>query len=138
MIGSRIKKARKDIGFSQKVLAEKLGIKTQSIQQWESGKTSPRLHRLFQLSEILKVPFLWLQTGLEENSLANQSKSELENINDIRVLRGAFLKTVQKLNGLEWIELKRNDIPIDALADVFISECKEICSIDRAVNKKGV
>ena len=41
-IATRIKKARKQLGLSQREAAEKWGFPVQTIQQWEHGRREPR------------------------------------------------------------------------------------------------
>lgn len=62
--GARLAEARKLAGFgSQTDLGEVLGIRPQTIQQWEAGRTMPRRERLQVLSNVLGVSESWLLTG---------------------------------------------------------------------------
>jgi transcriptional regulator with XRE-family HTH domain len=52
-IGRRIESLAKEIGISIAAeLARRIGLKTQSVQQWYSGQTSPRGRNLAKLSEL--------------------------------------------------------------------------------------
>ena len=66
--GERIKTARKYANLTQKQLAEKLGLATGTIQQYELGKRQPRLEVYDRMSDVLNVDFNWLMNGqtLEE------------------------------------------------------------------------
>ncbi len=55
IIGENIKAARKIKGFSQRALAEKLGIAFQNVSVWENGKGAPSAKYLTKLSEILSI-----------------------------------------------------------------------------------
>ena len=55
IIGENIKSARKIKGFSQRALAEKLGIAFQNLSVWENGKGAPSAKYLLKLAEILEI-----------------------------------------------------------------------------------
>ncbi len=40
-LGSLIKQAREEKGFSQSQLAERMGVSLQAVQQWEQGRAAP-------------------------------------------------------------------------------------------------
>ena len=40
--------------LTQWQLAEKIGVKQESITQWETGKTSPKFARLAKIAEVLE------------------------------------------------------------------------------------
>lgn len=65
-IHDRIRIARTAKGLSQTDLAELMGLRPQSIQQWEAS-TSPRRERLERLAEVLGVDTQWIQFGGDEN-----------------------------------------------------------------------
>lgn len=55
-IPNSLKKYRRLAGYSQKQVAQILGLKQSScISQWESGTSSPRVKQLFQLSFVYKT-----------------------------------------------------------------------------------
>ena len=45
-LGNKILKLRKEKGYSQEDLAEKLGVTRQTISNWELGSTQPNLEQL--------------------------------------------------------------------------------------------
>lgn len=55
----RIGKLLHDIGWSQNELARRIGVSQQTIQQWVSGKASPKPVNLDKLSEITGYPIHW-------------------------------------------------------------------------------
>ena len=60
-IGKRIAARRRELGLSQTDLANRLGIRPQSVQQWErEDGTEPRPNRLREISKILNCEFEWL------------------------------------------------------------------------------
>ena len=48
----RLQQLRKKNGYSQEVLAEKLGISRQSISKWERAESSPEIDNLMALAKI--------------------------------------------------------------------------------------
>lgn len=53
--GERIKAARLDAGLNQKALAEKAGVATITIQQYERGVREPRLKQLARIAKALNM-----------------------------------------------------------------------------------
>jgi len=54
-IGARIAEARRSAGFSQKKLAEVLGVGQSTVSQWESGTTQPSVEMFEQLAGLLRT-----------------------------------------------------------------------------------
>ena len=68
-ISQRLKQKRMELNLTQAQLAEKAGMKQQSIQQIEAGATQrPRF--LFELAAALQCDPLWLQYGKKRGSRA--------------------------------------------------------------------
>ncbi len=65
LLGERIANARQAKGLSSKQLAQRLGIKKETLQNWENERSAPRANRLNQLAGVLDVPLLWLIAGSE-------------------------------------------------------------------------
>jgi len=62
----RIKQSREIKGFSQKKLADEIGITSSAISQYESTSyfhSEPSLKNLVKLAKALNVSFEWLATG---------------------------------------------------------------------------
>ena len=55
-IGMRMRKRRQDLNMTQTALAEKLGVSTQQVQKYESGKNRVSAGRLFDICKALNVP----------------------------------------------------------------------------------
>ncbi len=51
-----IKTCRKNAGLTQEQLADKMGVTTVSVQNWENGKTKIELSRLMDLAAVFNVP----------------------------------------------------------------------------------
>lgn len=55
-IPNQLKKFRKIYGYSQKQVAQKLGMKQSNlVSQWEKGITAPSLDKLFDLAALYHV-----------------------------------------------------------------------------------
>lgn len=77
---SRIAQAREHKGLNQSELARAMGVSPQAVQNWESGKASPRGSRLTNLAEVLGVSVQSLLVGYQEasaNSPGDGSHPEL-------------------------------------------------------------
>jgi len=62
-LGERICKARDASGLSTAQLARRLGIKTSTMQSWESDRSEPRSNKLVLLAGVLNVSPTWLLVG---------------------------------------------------------------------------
>ena len=62
-LGERICKARDASNLSTAQLARRLGIKTSTLQSWESDRSEPRSNQLVLLAGILNVSPTWLLVG---------------------------------------------------------------------------
>lgn len=61
--GDRLAAAREAAGLSQKVMAERLGVKFGTYRNWEDDASEPRANRLTMLAGMLGVSMRWLMTG---------------------------------------------------------------------------
>ncbi|MCL2857951.1 MAG: helix-turn-helix domain-containing protein [Oscillospiraceae bacterium] len=60
----KLQELRREYGFSQEVLAEKLDVSRQAVSKWESGQTYPETDKLIMLSEIFDVSLDQLIKGV--------------------------------------------------------------------------
>ena len=65
-LGGRIWRARDALGLSTKDLADRLGVRTDTISAWERDRSEPRTNRLFMLAGVLGVTPAWLIAGIGE------------------------------------------------------------------------
>ena len=54
-IGIKIREFRIKNGFSQEILAEKLGVSKQSVSKWEVGQTLPEVDKVIAMSKLFSV-----------------------------------------------------------------------------------
>lgn len=60
-IGQRIKEARLNAGFTQKMLADELGVSFVNVSQWENGARNPKIQTLQKIANALNVTVGYLQ-----------------------------------------------------------------------------
>ena len=63
-VGKRIRHRRWMVGMTQQQLAEKVGIKFQQIQKYETGMNRVSASRLWEIAEVLGVPISFFFDGL--------------------------------------------------------------------------
>ena len=64
-VGKRVRHRRWMVGVTQQQLAEKVGIKFQQIQKYETGMNRISASRLWDIAEALGVPVSFFFEGLE-------------------------------------------------------------------------
>lgn len=69
MIANRLQQLRKMNGYSQDVLAEKIGVSRQSVSKWERAESSPETDNLIALAELY---------GMTLDELLNTSKDAVK------------------------------------------------------------
>lgn len=74
-VGKRIRHRRWLVGMTQQQLAEKVGIKFQQIQKYETGMNRVSASRLWDISEALSVTVSFFYEGLEQGEVENDSGS---------------------------------------------------------------
>ena len=55
MLSDRILELRRQRGWSQEELAERMEVSRQAVPKWESGQTAPELDKILELSRIFEV-----------------------------------------------------------------------------------
>jgi len=63
-VGKRVRHRRWTVGMTQQQLAEKVGIKFQQIQKYETGMNRISASRLWDISEALDVPIAFFFEGM--------------------------------------------------------------------------
>ncbi|WP_107975287.1 helix-turn-helix domain-containing protein [Allosediminivita pacifica] len=78
-VGKRIRHRRWLVGMTQQQLAEKVGIKFQQIQKYETGANRVSASRLWDIADALDVPVSFFFEGLdaaEQHQDVAESKSD--------------------------------------------------------------
>ncbi|MEL6196278.1 MAG: helix-turn-helix transcriptional regulator [Pseudomonadota bacterium] len=70
--GDRMAYAREAQGLTQSQLARQLGLRVDSVRNWEADRAEPRANRLQMLAAFLNVSIVWLLTGQGEGGPAHE------------------------------------------------------------------
>ena len=112
--GDRVVGAREAMGWSQKELAKRLGVKLKTINAWEDDLSEPRANKLQMLAGILNVSLMWLLTGEGEGVTDPDDTpalpADVKNLLlEMRQLRSMMKENINQLGRLE--KRLRNTIP---------------------------
>ncbi|TRM08775.1 helix-turn-helix transcriptional regulator [Lentibacillus cibarius] len=80
-LGERLKLCRNKRGYSQKEVAEKIGVKNNTLSSYESGARSPDYDTLTELAEIYDTSIDYLLRG-EERIYKNMFFFDMEGLSD--------------------------------------------------------
>lgn len=75
-VGKRIRHRRWLVGMTQQQLAEKVGIKFQQIQKYETGMNRVSASRLWDISDVLDVPVSFFFEGLGADAMTGDGTSK--------------------------------------------------------------
>ena len=74
-LGNRIKRLRKELGISQKELAERIGVSNSRVSNWEQGINRPDADILADICKALNVsPSELLDVRLSPEDLSDQER----------------------------------------------------------------
>ena len=78
LVGANIAYLRREKGWSQKLLAQKLGIGADSVSRFENGIIAPRLERLKEIADILgcELADLFLGAGHDKKQAPSTPDAE--------------------------------------------------------------
>ncbi len=76
-VGKRIRHRRWMIGMTQQQLADKVGIKFQQIQKYETGMNRVSASRLWDIAETLGVEISFFFEGLSEGSAPTPAQADI-------------------------------------------------------------
>ena len=71
-IADRIQYLRKQNGYSQEELADKVGVSRQAVSKWESEQSIPDLEKVIIMSELFEVTTDYILKGIEPVSITNR------------------------------------------------------------------
>ena len=104
--GDRIAGARSSVGLSQEDLANRLGVKLKTLQDWENDLSEPRANRLSMLSGLLNVSISWLLTGegegLDAPDMGMPPSADMADIlAEMREMKTQMLRAAERMGRLE-------------------------------------
>ena len=101
-LGGRIVQARESSELTTSQLARRLGVKSSTLQAWESDRSEPRSNRLIMLAGMLNVSPTWLMTGYGERPGGELTETEMMHIRStidrIREQTEAITAELNRLN----------------------------------------
>ena len=100
-LGGRIVYAREAQDLTTSQLARRMGIKTETLQEWETDRAEPRSNRLLTLAGMLNVSPTWLLTGAGESPVDALTETEMMHIREsIERMRVQVLAVADELEQL--------------------------------------
>ncbi len=105
--GDRVAAGREQLGITQGQLAKRLGVKIQTLQNWEEDRSEPRANKLQMLAGMLNVSIIWLMSGQGDGldpafgSIEEQSDNTQEILMEVRSIREAQLQLNARMGRLE-------------------------------------
>lgn len=104
--GDRLTIAREALGIDQADLARRIGIKIQTLRNWEEDRSEPRANRLQMLAGMLNVPIVWLMSGQGDLPSALEPDQRLDEgleacFGELRRLRQEQMQIAEKLGRIE-------------------------------------
>lgn len=131
-IGERIAARRKQLKLSQEELAERVGVRAQTVSRWERGKNLGRLNNLEQLATALETTVGELMDDLEQPGAA---KEQLRS--RVRLLEEELKRVQAQLEGLGPIDVEQGRLEAEA-ATLGLSEAEpEIDALDDELSDDG-
>jgi transcriptional regulator with XRE-family HTH domain len=89
-VGLRIRQRRWMLGMTQQQLAQRVGIKFQQIQKYESGANRVSASRLFEISQVLEVPISYFFEGMGEAAPVGEETDVLANREALELVRAFY------------------------------------------------
>ena len=86
--GDRLVLAREGQGLAQQQLARRLGLRVETIGNWETDRSEPRANKLQMLAGFLNVSMVWLMTGKGDGAPVERGEAEKSGQSDVRELVG--------------------------------------------------
>lgn len=102
--GDRLAGAREAADLAQDVLARRLGVKLETIHDWENDHSEPRSNKLQMVAGMLNVSMRWLLTGEGdgiETPVAPNSADLQKALADMSRMRTQMLALSQDMGHLE-------------------------------------
>jgi transcriptional regulator with XRE-family HTH domain len=101
-LSGRIVHAREEQGLTTSQFARRLGVNTETLHDWESGRSEPRPNVLLRIAGMLNVSPTWLLTGKGESPPDTMLETEMMHIQaTIERLRDLALTLADELSQLE-------------------------------------
>lgn len=105
-MGDRITRARETQGLSAAQLARRLGLRAETVRNWEDDRSEPRANKLQMLAGVLNVSMGWLLTGdgagAPDGPAEDADTADVRAVLDeLRALRAEQLRIAERMALLE-------------------------------------
>ncbi len=97
-IGGRLIRARAAKALTTSQLARRIGVKTQTLHNWETDRTAPRSNRLAMLAGVLNVSPTWVLVGRGEAPLVDDDAVSDDNPEGLLKLRESIQGKIEELH----------------------------------------
>ena len=96
MFAENLKKIRKDKGYTQEILAEKLNVVRQTVSKWEKGLSLPDVDMLSKIANVLETDVNILLDGQITTTDQSEIVKELAKINEQLTIKNRRYKKIMK------------------------------------------
>lgn len=84
-IGEIIMQRRKELGMTQKTLAERLNVTDRSVSRWECGVNLPDVETLKTIAKVLEVPVSYFYEDVKEKEINYTEEYDYERIKHFKL-----------------------------------------------------
>lgn len=132
-VGMRLLLRRKQLNYSQELVAGMLGLTFQQIQKYERGANRIGASRLWDLSRILRVPVEYFFQGMDEDVINHSPLTNFHTVEEVQKMAESFFPAVDPMLSNENIRLiNAVDNPkIARLVCELSNEIKQSCRCGR-------
>ena len=102
-LGGRLSRARDASGMTAAQFARRLGVKTATVQAWESDRSEPRANRLSMVAGLLNIGLPWLLYGVGEaphddprNDAISILRGQMDKARRLHEETGAVLERIEE------------------------------------------
>lgn len=96
MFAENLKKIRKDKGYTQEILAEKLNVVRQTVSKWEKGLSLPDVDMLSKIANVLETDVNILLDGQITTTDQSEIVKQLAKINEQLTIKNRRYKRIMK------------------------------------------
>ena len=96
MFAENLKKIRKDKGYTQEALAEKLNVVRQTVSKWEKGLSLPDVDMLSKIVNVLETDVNILLDGQITTTDQSEIVKQLAKINEQLTIKNRRYKKIMK------------------------------------------
>lgn len=97
MFAENLKKIRKDKGYTQETLAEKLNVVRQTVSKWEKGLSLPDVDMLSKIVNVLETDVNILLDGQITTTDQSEIVKQLAKINEQLTIKNRRYKKIMKI-----------------------------------------